>query len=142
MAGGSSDKRIVLIADDEPDSLEMLKILVERHGHEVVTAANGREAIDRVVDLQPDLVLLDVMMPGVDGATVCQHIKSNDMLKRIKVILYTAKEKVQGREAAKKAGADAFLAKPFEPEELWEVMTRLLAQQDKESPKLVKKLGL
>lgn len=133
------DRRIVLVADDEPDTLEMLRILLEKKGHEVLTATNGREAIDGVVNYQPDLVLLDIMMPEVDGSAVCQHIKRNDLLKRIKVILYTAKEKARGRELAKKAGADGYLDKPFEPSRLWDMVADLLARQDREGPRLVRK---
>lgn len=120
----------------------MLGILVERLGFEVLTAKDGREAIEKVIDIQPDLVLLDIMMPEVDGSAVCRRIKSNDLLKRIKVILYTAKERVQGKEIAKKVGADAFIPKPFEPVLLSDTIKDLLAQQDRESPKLVKKLNL
>jgi CheY-like chemotaxis protein len=137
-----ADKRIILVADDDVDSLDMLKIMIERQGHEVLTAASGREAIEKVIDVQPDLVLLDIMMPEVDGSAVCRRIKENDLLRRIKVILYTAKEKVRGKEIARKVGADAFIAKPFEPEFLWNTLKDLLAQQDKEGPKLTKKLGL
>jgi CheY-like chemotaxis protein len=136
------EQRIVLIADDDTDALEMLRILVEKEGHEVVSAKNGREAIEKVIDVQPDLVLLDIMMPEVDGSAVCRHIKNNDLLKRIKVVLYSAKERVQGKEIARKVGADAFLPKPFEPSTLFGILEDLLAQQDRESAKIVKKLNL
>jgi CheY-like chemotaxis protein len=139
MGAPSTDGRIILVADDEPETLEMLRVILEQRGHEVITAADGREAIEQVVNYQPDLVLLDIMMPEVDGSAVCAHIKKSDLLKRIKVVLYTAKEKAQGRELAKKVGADGFLDKPFEPKRLWETLADLFAKQDKESPKLVPK---
>ncbi|HRY29922.1 MAG TPA: response regulator [Elusimicrobiota bacterium] len=140
----SGDKRIVLIADDEPDSLELLKLLLERQNHDVITATNGREAIERVIQFQPDLVLLDIMMPEIDGLAVCRHIKENDLLKRIKVILFSAKEKekAQGDTTAKHVGADAFLPKPLDPELLASVTAKMLAQQDREGPKLANKLSL
>lgn len=137
----TSDKRIILVADDEPDTLEMLKLMVVQKGFEVITAVNGREAIEKVINVQPDLVLLDIMMPEVDGSAVCQHIKNNDLLKRIKVILYTAKDKTQGLELSQKVGADFFLGKPFEPKVLYSTVEKLLRQQDEESRQLHQKLG-
>jgi CheY-like chemotaxis protein len=118
-----------------------MQMMLEQFGYEVITATNGREAIERVIDVQPDLVLLDIMMPEVDGMAVCRHIKDNDLLKRIKVILYTAKDKPRSEEMSQKVGADAFLAKPFETEVLRKLIEKLLKQQVEESSTLAKKVN-
>jgi len=138
----TKDKRIVLIADDDPGALELIQTVLDGQGFDLVTATDGRQAIDQVVNLQPDMVLLDVMMPEVDGYAVCRHIKNNDLLKRIKVILYSAKEKVKGKAVAKEVGAEAFLPKPFDTKELLQLMKDLFVEQDKESRQLAKKLNL
>lgn len=127
------DRRIVLIADDDPDALEFVKALVQARGYETISAVDGREAIQKVTNLQPDMVLLDAMMPEVNGYSVCRQMKSNDLLRRIKVILYSAKDKEAGRASAEQAGADAFMPKPFEPADLWDTMKRLFEDQDKET---------
>jgi DNA-binding response OmpR family regulator len=108
----------VLIADDEPNIVLSLEFLMEQFGFEVRTTGNGREALELVDSFAPDLVLLDVMMPGKNGYEVCQHIKSVAALQNIKVILLSAK----GRdvEVAKgiEMGADAYVTKPFSTREL------------------------
>jgi CheY-like chemotaxis protein len=135
-------RRIVLIAEDDPDTLEYIRASVEHAGHEVYVAEDGNAAIKQVEALQPDLVVLDIMMPGREGTSVCSEIKNSDILKRIKVILCTAMEKKRAASLAKKAGADALINKPFDPETLWSMMATLFTEQDKESTQLIKKLGL
>ncbi|HOW27430.1 MAG TPA: response regulator [Elusimicrobiota bacterium] len=134
------DKRIVVIADDDKEALDLLKVMVEHEGHEVHTAVNGREAIDLVNNIQPDMVILDMMMPELDGATVCDHIKNNDILKRIIVILYSAKEKFKGGEIARKVKSDLFLPKPFDAYTLWSEMRKLFEEQNKKAKQILKNI--
>jgi CheY-like chemotaxis protein len=137
-----ADRRIVLVAEDDPDTLEYIRASVEHAGHEVYVAEDGNAAIKQVESLQPDLVVLDIMMPGREGTSVCAEIKNSDLLKRIKVILCTAMEKKRAALMAKKSGADALINKPFEPQALWTMMSDLFSQQDQESSQLIRKLGL
>ena len=108
----------VLIADDEPNIVLSLEFLMEQFGFDVRTAGDGREALELLASFAPDLVLLDVMMPGKNGYEVCQYIKSVPSLQHIKVILLSAK----GRdvEVAKgiEMGADAYVTKPFSTRDL------------------------
>jgi DNA-binding response OmpR family regulator len=108
----------VLIADDEPNIVASLEFLMEQAGYEVKVAANGQEALELAASFRPDLVLLDVMMPGKNGYEVCQSLKSDPATRAVKVIMLSAK----GRdiEVAKglEPGADAYVTKPFSTRDL------------------------
>jgi DNA-binding response OmpR family regulator len=108
----------VLIADDEPNIVASLEFLMEQAGYEVKVAANGQEALELAASFRPDLVLLDVMMPGRNGYEVCQSLKSDPATRAVKVIMLSAK----GRdiEVAKglELGADAYVTKPFSTRDL------------------------
>jgi DNA-binding response OmpR family regulator len=108
----------VLIADDEPNIVASLEFLMEQAGYEVKVAASGQEALELVASFRPDLVLLDVMMPGKNGYEVCQSLKSDPATRAVKVIMLSAK----GRdiEVAKglELGADAYVTKPFSTRDL------------------------
>jgi CheY-like chemotaxis protein len=107
----------ILIVDDEPDLLRVACFRLEKSGYQVLTAVNGREALELVEKESPDLVLLDVRLPLIGGPDVCLRIKKNEELKHIPVILFTAStqdinEKVRG------CGAQGYILKPFSAEEL------------------------
>jgi DNA-binding response OmpR family regulator len=108
----------VLIADDEPNIVASLEFLMEQAGYEVKVAANGQAALELVASFRPDLVLLDVMMPGKSGYEVCQSLKSDPATRAVKVVMLSAK----GRdiEVAKglELGADAYVTKPFSTRDL------------------------
>lgn len=108
----------VLIVDDEPNIVAALEYLLQRSGYEVRAAANGDEALQEVETYDPDLVLLDVMMPKKSGYEVCQRIREREDWKRIKIIMLSAR----GREAevskGLSLGADLYITKPFSNAEL------------------------
>lgn len=110
----------ILIADDDPDMVQLTKFKLEQSGHEVVTAADGRAALDRCREAQPDVAILDIMMPHMDGLTVCQELQrensSNGELPRI--LLLTARGREADVQAGFEAGADDYVIKPFSPREL------------------------
>jgi CheY-like chemotaxis protein len=108
----------VLIADDEPNIVLSLEFLMEQCGFEVRTAGDGPQALALVEAFAPDLVLLDVMMPGKNGYEVCQHIKSVPGLRHIKVILLSAKGRELEIAKGIEMGADAYVTKPFSTREL------------------------
>lgn len=108
----------VLIVDDELDILEFIQYNLEKEGFEVDTAVNGREAIDKAKKFAPDLILLDVMMPEMDGLDVCRTVKADPDLQHIPVFLVTARAMVQERERGFQAGADDYITKPFANKEL------------------------
>ncbi len=108
----------VLIVDDDPDMVAYLGRLLGQQGMEVVSASNGDEAIARVSESPPDLVLLDVMMPGPSGFEICQRLKSDEGTALIPIVLITALEDSESRIRGIEAGADDFLSKPVRREEL------------------------
>ena len=116
----SSDRQrpLILVADDDPDILELVAYRLERAGYEVATAADGEEALRLATELEPSLAVLDVMMPKLTGYDVTRRIRAGEATGRIPVILLTAR--VQEADVARgfEAGADDYLKKPFSPQEL------------------------
>ncbi|SMG48855.1 Response regulator receiver domain-containing protein [Marivirga sericea] len=108
----------ILIVDDEPSILMSLEFLMKKAGYSIFIARNGREAIEIVERELPDGLILDIMMPEVDGYEVCEFIKGNEKTKHIKVIFLTAKAKEEDVKKGLEAGADLYLKKPFATKEL------------------------
>ena len=108
----------ILIVDDEPFNVDYLEQELEDLGYQTVSAANGQEALDRVAADPPDLILLDVMMPILDGFTTCTRLKESDDTRFIPVIIMTALDAMEDRIRGIEAGADDFLTKPVDPREL------------------------
>lgn len=123
----------IVAVDDDPAILELIKINLEIQGHDVKTAPEGIEGFAMVQQEMPDLVLLDVMMPGVDGYTVCQRIRKNDATKDIPVLMLTALGVVDDKVKGFDSGADDYLVKPFEIPELL-VRVRALLRRSVGSP--------
>lgn len=123
----AADKRKILIADDEPNIVTALEFLLKRAGYEVRSATNGEEALALVESFAPDLVLIDIMMPGKSGYEVCQKMRERPEWRQIKIVMVTAK----GREAevskGLSLGADLYVTKPFSTQELIAAVDRLLA---------------
>lgn len=119
----------VLCIDDEADTLELLQLILERKGYEVVTALDGRDGLQAMGEEKPDIVLLDIMMPKPDGWQVFHTIKNNPAQAHIPVIMVTAKaqsiDQVLGLHVAK---ADGYVTKPFLPGELFRAMDTALAK--------------
>jgi len=110
----------ILVVDDEPGNREMMTRVLSREGYDVATVADGESALEyiRTVVRLPDLVLLDVMMPGINGFAVCRHIKQNPLTRLIPVVMLTSLEAKEHRIQGIQSGADDFLTKPVEFEEL------------------------
>jgi DNA-binding response OmpR family regulator len=108
----------ILIADDDPDILELVAFRLSRAGYDVVKAADGEEALAKATEHRPDLAVLDVMMPKMDGYDVTRQIRAGEATAGIPVILLTAR--VQEADIARgfEAGADDYVKKPFSPQEL------------------------
>jgi len=103
----------VLIAEDEPHLVESLTFILSREGHEIATALDGEAALQSIWSEPPDLVILDVMLPKINGFEILKKVRADDRLKSLPVIVLTAKGQRQDRETADEIGADLFLAKPF-----------------------------
>jgi len=126
----SPTKKIVYIEDD-PEMIDLVELILNRHGFSVKGAHGGRQGIDVVRQMNPDLVLLDLMMPDLDGWDVYQQLKADDATKAIPVIVITAKaqsiDKVLGLHIAK---VDDYISKPFRPQELLDSVDRILNKRD------------
>jgi DNA-binding response OmpR family regulator len=103
----------ILIVDDEPNILMSLDFLMQKEGYEVFVARNGTEALESLAQNQPDLVLLDIMMPDVDGYEICKQIKQNPELENCKVVFISAKSKESDVQKGYEIGADFYITKPF-----------------------------
>jgi len=117
----------ILIADDEPNMVLSLEFLMARAGFEVSTASDGQAALDAIDAAPPDLVLLDILMPGKSGLEVCQAVRGNPEWRDIKIVLLTAMARDVDREKGLALGADAYITKPFSTRELVAKVRELLA---------------
>lgn len=117
----------VLIVDDEPDILRLIKVRIETAGHQVMTAGNGREALQAIGQDLPDLIITDVLMPEMDGYAFYKELKNNILTADIPVLVLTARGKM--RDTFDVVGVDDFIPKPFDGQELLERVGRLLARR-------------
>lgn len=108
----------VLIVDDEPMARTLLRLMLVRAGFEVAEAENGFDALEKVEVNIPDLILLDVMMPGMDGFTVCQKVRARQETADLPIIMLSAKTDLDSINKGLLAGATKYLTKPISPEEL------------------------
>ena len=108
----------VLIVDDEPMARTLLRLMLVRAGFEVAEAENGFDALEKVEGNVPDLILLDVMMPGMDGFTVCEKLRARQETAELPVIMLSAKTDVDSINRGLLVGATKYLTKPISPEEL------------------------
>lgn len=108
----------VLLAEDEPNIVESISFLLQRSGYEVSVCDNGRAALDAVREDPPDVLVLDVMLPELDGFEVLRHLRADDPDGRLPILILTAKGQREDRDRALQAGADLFIAKPFANAEL------------------------
>ena len=105
---------LILIVDDNPTNLEVLQVRLRANGYDLITAVDGEDALAKVREFEPDLLLLDVMMPKLDGISVVKQLKQDSKLRFIPVILVTAKADTRDLVAGLDAGGDDYLTKPFE----------------------------
>jgi len=108
----------ILLVDDEPDILELIHYNLKKEGYEIETASNGKEAIEKAKVFKPDLILLDVMMPGMDGIEACLEIREIPALKSTIIAFLTARSEDYSQLAGFDAGADDYIAKPIKPKVL------------------------
>jgi DNA-binding response OmpR family regulator len=118
----------VLVADDDAHIVRFVEIYLRMEGFEVVTAHDGPQVLAKAVAVHPDLVLLDVQMPGLDGYAVCAQIRADATLAAIPVIMVTANYVLADVEAARRVGADDYLVKPFDPAVLLDKANALLGR--------------
>jgi len=121
------DRKKILVVDDEPDLVDMVKMRLEANGYEVIIAYNGQEALDKARSEKPDLIILDLMMPKMDGFHVCGLLKRDMRFSKMPIVIFTARAQQEDIIMSQEAGADAYLMKPFEPKALLGKISELLA---------------
>ncbi len=125
-------KKRVLIVDDNPDNLYLLESLLNGNGLEVISAGNGREALEKALQDPPDLIISDILMPVMDGYALCRECKSDDRLCRIPFVFYTATyTEPKDEEFALSLGAEMFLVKPQDPDKLMDSLNKVLADKSR-----------
>jgi len=120
--------RRILLVDDDENVLMLLRTVLALDEFEVTTCTDGQEALDLARMSRPDVVVLDVMMPGLDGNGVLRALKSDPLLRDIPVVMLTARDAAADRLESEAAGCDAFLTKPFSPIELIEILNAVNVQ--------------
>lgn len=118
-------KRILLV-DDESQMVDMLKMRLEANNYLVLTAYDGLEAFEKARKEKPDLIILDLMLPKIDGYKVCRMLKFDEKYKKIPIIMFTARVQDSDKAMGKEVGADAYVTKPFEPQVLLGKIRELL----------------
>jgi twitching motility two-component system response regulator PilG len=120
------EKKTILIVEDEESLLKLESILLTSKGFDVKGAPNGQAALDAIAENPPDLVLLDIMLPEIDGFEVCRRIKSNPATRHLPVIMLTAKKSREDMARGEKVGADWYITKPFKSAMVIETIQRFL----------------
>ncbi|MDD5730893.1 MAG: response regulator [Candidatus Omnitrophica bacterium] len=121
----SGEKKKILVVDDEADIVSLLKIRLEASGYEVCTAGDGNSGYEKAKSEHPDLIILDLMLPGMDGYQVCRLLKFDQNYRAIPIIMLTAKSQKDDKDWGQKVGADCYLTKPFEAKEILEKIKEL-----------------
>ncbi len=128
----AGQKKRVLVVDDERHIVRLVQVNLERQGYEVLTAYDGVECLEKAKSEQPDLIVLDVMMPRMDGFEALQRLKSDPETSHIPVIMLTARTQDRDVLQGYQYGADLYLTKPFSPMELLSLVRRVFESQEEE----------
>jgi CheY-like chemotaxis protein len=121
----------ILVVDDDPNSIDIVRTYLESRGYSVATAMDGKEALAKIEEVRPALVLLDVMMPGMDGWEVARVIKNHPSFGDVRVVMLTARSDFTDKHEGLRAGADDYIVKPIELEELGKRVERNLKAKEK-----------
>jgi CheY-like chemotaxis protein len=119
-------KAKILVVDDDVLSLELMKAMLVPNGYEIITADDGSKAVAIIIEKKPDLILLDIMMPGLDGYSTLAKIKENKTISKIPVVMLTAMGYQLNKELALQIGAVGYITKPVDLAELLKTISRLL----------------
>lgn len=119
-------RKKILIVDDEIELVEMLKYRLELNNYDVITAADGNKALELVKIEVPDIIILDLLIPELDGYKVCAVLKNNDLYKNIPIVILSALAKGRDKKLGAEVGADAYITKPFESEYFLKKIEELL----------------
>jgi DNA-binding response OmpR family regulator len=124
-----SDRAKILVVDDEPNIVQTLQDRLEMNDYSVITACNGRDGLEKAVSEKPDIILLDVIMPIMDGHEMLEHLRKNEEGRDISVIMLTARSQNNDIARATSCGIDDYIVKPFDLSELLEKIESILANK-------------
>lgn len=118
--------KVILIVEDNPDSLRLAQRMLQISGYTTIEATDGKQGVELAKTRSPDLILMDIMMPEMDGYAACHAIKTDKATSEIPVVMLTAVDHELNRKLAEKMGADGYITKPFAREELLDVVSQFL----------------
>ena len=122
------DKKRILLVDDEKDLVETVSFRLQANNYAVIFAYDGQEGLEKAKKENPDLIILDLMLPKMDGYKVCGLLKADARYNKIPIIMFTARAQESDIKMGEEAGADAYITKPFEPQVLLEKIKELLKE--------------
>ncbi|MGZ3415109.1 MAG: response regulator transcription factor [Isosphaeraceae bacterium] len=124
-------KEKILVVEDDPAALRLVSFILESAGYDVIAAANGFEGLRKAQEEQPDLMVLDLMLPGIDGYEICHRLRSGvvDSGSQVPILMLTAKSQQADRTMAEQVGVDLYLSKPATPEEITTAVDTLISQR-------------
>lgn len=131
----------LLVIDDEPNLLRAVAACLRAEGYDVVTARSGREALVKLAASVPDLILSDIRMPGMDGYQLASHIRGSQRTALVPIVFLTAKDETADRIEGFRSGVDAYLTKPFEPDELIAVIKSILSRVERTHAEIARLVG-
>ena len=131
----------LLVIDDEPNLLRAVAACLRAEGYDVTTARSGRDALVHLAASVPDLIVSDIRMPGMDGYQLASHIRGSSRTALIPIVFLTAKDETADRIEGFRSGVDAYLVKPFEPDELVAVITSILSRVERTHAEIARLVG-
>lgn len=131
----------LLVVDDEPNLLRAVAVCLRAEGYEVTTARSGAEALMRVAEAVPDLIVSDIRMPGMDGYQLARQMRASSRTALVPIIFLTAKDETSDRIEGFRSGVDAYLVKPFEPDELLAVIKSILSRVERTHAEIARLVG-
>ena len=131
----------LLVVDDEPNLLRAVAVCLRGEGYEVATARSGAEALRRLAESVPDLIVSDIRMPGMDGYQMARHIRASPRTGLVPIVFLTAKDETTDRIEGFRSGVDAYLVKPFEPDELIAVITNIMSRVERTHSEIARLVG-
>jgi DNA-binding response OmpR family regulator len=120
----------ILVAEDDEGLRQLMRLILRHDGFEVIEAVNGQDALARAHDSNPSVILLDIMMPGMDGLAVCRNLKNDQRFDRVPVIFVTALDDLHNRTVSNELGVDDYIKKPIGPRELLARVRGVMEQRD------------
>ncbi|NHZ71548.1 MAG: response regulator [Aquificales bacterium] len=120
--------KLVLVVDDEDMTRQMISMFMKMDGHETVEAVDGVDALEKVAQHHPDAIILDVMMPEMDGVTMCKKLRANSATAAIPVLMLSGRSQIGAEQEGLDAGANVYMKKPMDPKEMLKVLNEMMMQ--------------